>query len=276
MKLLLLYSLALLTAASGSAVASPGDDLELYQKYYLRRFPGVHLAEFANGAYAIDRLDRDNWLAIEEFPPYDPMIDEGETLWNTRFANGRSYAECFTGNPAQRKNYPRWDAERKQVVTLSQAINDCRENNSERALPYGRDQIASLLAYMAYESRGQITQVTIPENDRGALAAYQKGKAFYFRRRGQLNYACAMCHMESTGQHLRTETISPSLGQTSGWPTYRSNWGELGTLHRRFQVCNELIRAKPFPLQSEQYRNLEYFLTHMSNGIPYNGPSSRK
>jgi sulfur-oxidizing protein SoxA len=275
MKALLFCLLALLAIVPGSVPASPDDDLKLYQHYYLRRFPGVHLAEFANGAYAIDRLNRDNWLAIEEFPPYDPMIDDGETLWNTPFANGHSYADCFTGNPAQRKNYPRWEPERKQVVTLSQAINDCRKNHGEPALPYGRDQITDLLAYMAYESRGQITRIEIPRNA-GALAAYEQGKAFYFRRRGQLNFACTLCHMESTGQHLRTETISPSLGQTTGWPTYRSEWGELGTLHRRFQVCNELIRAKPFPPQSEQYRNLEYFLTHMSNGIPYNGPSSRR
>jgi sulfur-oxidizing protein SoxA len=82
--------------------------------------------------------------------------------------------------------------------------------------------------------------------------------------------------MESAGQHLRSDTISPALGQTSGWPTYRSEWGELGTLHRRFALCNRLIRAKPFPYQSRQYRNLEYFLTHMSNGVPYNGPSARK
>ena len=43
-----------------------------------------------------------------------------------------------------------------------------------------------------------------------------------------------------------------------------------------FYDSNDLIRAKPFAYQSAQYRNLEYFLTHMSNGIPYNGPSSRK
>jgi sulfur-oxidizing protein SoxA len=28
--------------------------------------------------------------------------------------------------------------------------------------------------------------------------------------------------------------------------------------------------------QSESYRNLEYFLTYMSNGLELNGPASRK
>lgn len=256
--------------------ASHSEDLQLYRHYFLRRFPGINLEEFANGAYAIDRKSRDNWLAIEDFPSYSPLIDEGGIMWHTPFANGLDYADCFNGNPAQKKHHPHWDKDKGQVITLPLAIDDCRKANGEPPLPYGRGPITRLLAYMAYESRGQITDVEIPEDQPGALAAYAKGKAFYFRRRGQLNFACANCHMESAGQHLRTETISPSIGQTTHWPAYRSQWGESGTLHRRFAICNELIRAKPFDLQSEQYRNLEYFLTHMSNGIPYNGPSSRK
>jgi sulfur-oxidizing protein SoxA len=36
------------------------------------------------------------------------------------------------------------------------------------------------------------------------------------------------------------------------------------------------MRAKPFKAQGEELRNMEYFLTHMSNGMEYNGPSSRK
>ncbi len=57
---------------------------------------------------------------------------------------------------------------------------------------------------------------------------------------------------------------------------YRSKWGELGTLHRRFDGCNKQVRAKPFKAQGEEYRNLEYFLTHMTNGMDFNGPSARK
>jgi sulfur-oxidizing protein SoxA len=91
-----------------------------------------------------------------------------------------------------------------------------------------------------------------------------------------LNFSCAHCHVEGAGTLLRTELLSPALGHASGFPVYRSKWGELGTLHRRFGGCNKQVRAKPFKPQSEQYRNLEYFLTHMSNGIDFNGPSARK
>jgi hypothetical protein len=46
--------------------------------------------------------------------------------------------------------------------------------------------------------------------------------------------------------------------------------------HRRFVGCNKQVRAKAFKPQGDEYRNLEYFLTYMSNGIPWNGPGARK
>lgn len=265
-----------LLAGSGGVVAdTPAQDLKLYRDYFMKKFPGVPLQEFANGVYSIDKTSRDSWEAIEEFPPYEPMIEEGEAMWNTPFKNGKTYADCFKGTPAVRGQYPYWDAKRKMVITLPLAVNECREANGEAPLKYKKGAIASLLAYMSYESRGQKTNVVIPNNP-DALAAYDSGKQFYFARRGQLNFSCASCHSQNAGMRLRSDILSPSLGHTTGWPVYRSKWGNLGTLHRRFGGCNKQVRAKPFPAQSEEYRNLEYFYTHMSNGIEYNGPSARK
>ena len=270
-------TLAVTTATAGTGKkatdTSPAEDLAAYQHYFTERFPGIPLKEFGNGVYAIDKVSRDSWEAIEEFPPYEPMIDDGEALWNTAFKNGKTYASCFPDGPAQRKNYPHWDG--KKVVTLPMAVNACREANGEEPLKYIKDKnLNALLAYMSYQSRGQKTNVVIPDDK--ALEAYNKGKEFYFARRGQLNFSCAQCHMESPGLHVRTDILSPSLGHTTGFPVYRSKWGQLGTLHRRFTGCNKQVRAKAFEAQGEEYRNLEYFLTHMSNGMEYNGPSARK
>ncbi|MEZ5594723.1 MAG: sulfur oxidation c-type cytochrome SoxA, partial [Gammaproteobacteria bacterium] len=99
---------------------------------------------------------------------------------------------------------------------------------------------------------------------------------FYYTRRGQLNFACSSCHLGASGMMVRADELSPALGHPTHFPVYRSKWGELGTLHRRFAGCNEQVRAKPFPAQSEEYRNLEYFLSYMSNGLPVNGPGSRR
>lgn len=254
---------------------SPAEDLKVYRDYFAKRFPGIPLNEFGNGGYALDRIARDNWEAIEEFPPYEPMIEAGEAIWNKQFANGKSLGSCFSDDPAQRQNFPYWDAKRKMVVTMELAINECLESNGEKPLKYNKGAMADISAYMSYESRGQKINVEVPD-DPDALKAYNDGKSYYFTRRGQLNFSCASCHMESAGMHLRSELLSPALGHASGWPVYRAKWGELGTLHRRFGGCNEQVRAKKLKPQSDEYRNLEYFLTHMSNGIEFNGPSARK
>lgn len=262
--------------ASG-AQAAPSDDLQEYRDYFAKKFPGVELQEYANGAYAIDPVMRANWEAIEEFPPYEPFIDEGKAMFEKPFANGKGYKDCFpNGGIGIADQYPRWDREQGQVVTLALAVNQCREANGEKPLKYFKGAIASLLAYMNYTSRGNLTNVEVPADDPRALDAYNDGKEFYYSRRGQLNFSCAHCHMDGAGRLVRTDRLSPAIGHTTGWPVYRSKWGEMGTLHRRFKGCNENIRAAPRSAQGPEYRNLEYFLSHMSNGIAMNGPSARK
>lgn len=256
--------------------ASPQSDLEAFQSYFMERFPDVPFQDFANGVYAIDKDSRAQWESIEEFPPYELAVEDGKELFNIPFANGKTYASCFrNGGIGIRGDYPYFDTKSKQVVTLELAINQCREANGEKPLKYKRGDIAAISAYMNYTSRGQIINVKIPD-DPAALAAYEAGKKFYYTRRGQLNMSCAHCHVDNAGNRIRTEILSPSLGHPTSWPVYRAKWGNMGTLHRRFGGCNKQVRAKPFAAQSPEYRNLEYFLTYMSNGLPLNGPASRK
>ncbi len=262
--------------AGSAAASSVEDDVQRFQHYFLKKFPNTPKDDFVNGVYSIDPVGRENWEAIEEFPPYEPFIEDGRTMWETPFANGKSYMDCFPDGPAQRKNYPHWNKERKMVMTLPLALNECREANGEKPLKYKKGAIASLLAYMAYESRGQQINVVVPEDDADAVAAFNAGKQFWFARRGQLNFSCAHCHAQNPGNYIRAEVLSPAFGHASGWPVYRSKWGEMGTLHRRFSGCNKQVRAKDFKAQGEEYRNLEYFLTAMSNGLEFNGPSARK
>lgn len=256
------------------ADASPEQDIKTIQAFFRNKFPKLPDKEFANGFYAIDPVMRVNWEAIEDFPPYMPTVDDGEALWKTQFKNGKNYEYCFTGADIM-TDYPRWDRKTGEVETLPMAINRCREANGEKPLKYGKPEMLALQAYIAYESRGDPTQVLVPPDDPRALEAYKDGKKFYFSRRGQLNLACYHCHFENAGKNIRANVLSPALGQTTHWPAYRSKWGSMGSLHRRYKGCNKQVRAKPYDLQSKEYRNLEYFHTFLSNGIPVNGPGSR-
>jgi sulfur-oxidizing protein SoxA len=256
--------------------STPEEDREAWTSFFEQRFPQVERTDFVNGVYSIDPVGRENWEAIEEFPPYEAAIIDGEEMWNTAFANGKTYADCFPDGPGIAGKFPHWDKDEGMVMTLPLALNNCREANGEEPLKYNKGPIADLLAYVTYESRGQVIDVEIPEDDPRALEAYEQGKEFYFARRGQLNFSCASCHLGNSGTTLRTEILSPALGHTTHFPVYRSKWGEMGTLHRRFSGCNKQVRAKPFPPQGEEYRNLEYFMTYMNNGLELNGPGARK
>lgn len=269
-------ALAGLILIAGIAAAGPAEDRAAFQKYFEQRFPNVPAENFVNGVYALDKASYEQWLQIEEFAPYELAIEEGQTLFETPFANGKTYADCFpNGGVNVRQNYPYFDTERGEVVTLELAINDCRVKNGEAPLKYKKGPIAFISAYMAYSSRGEPIDVKIPDDPR-ALAAYEAGKQFYYTKRGQLNFSCADCHVSNAGMQVRADKLSAALGHPSHFPVYRSKWGDMGTLHRRFDGCNKQVRAVPLPAQGVDYRNLEYFMTYMSNGLEFNGPGSRK
>ena len=134
--------------------------------------------------------------------------------------------------------------------------------------------MASLTAYMAFTSRGKLFDIKIP-NDPRALAAYENGKKYFYTRRGQLNFSCACCHVQNPGEHIRTEVLAPALGILAAMPIYRSEWGGMGTISRRFVTCNSQVRGVPLKPQDEDYRDVEYYLSYMCNGLPISGPGSR-
>lgn len=273
---MLLLGLVLLLPQQ-EAAAGPEDDRKAFVDYFQSRFPEVPFAEFANGIYAIDEDARRQWQDIEEFPPYEFAIEQGETAWHEAMPDGATLADCF-GQPTAdiRPAYPRFDAGRGEVVTLAVAINDCRQAHQLPALRYDAEELISITAYLAYAARGKPVATQVPADEPGAIAAYVDGKRFYYSKRGQLNFSCSDCHVTSVGLYVRADRLSASLGHTTHFPVYRSKLGGMISLHQRFSGCVRDVRAKPFALQSEEFRNLEYFLSYMSNGLEFNGPGARK
>jgi L-cysteine S-thiosulfotransferase len=260
-----------------AAMAGPEEDRLAFVAFFKARFPDIPVAEFADGIYAIDSDSREQWLDIEEFPPYEFAIEQGEEQWQEIFADGNSYADCFPG-PVEniRPKYPEFDDSSGEVITLEIAINNCRARHNEPAFAYDKPEIISITAFLAYVARGQKLDIRVPDDNAGALAAYEAGKQFYYSKRGQLNFACSDCHGQSAGQYIRADRLSAGLGHPTHFPVYRSKLGKVISLQQRFAGCVRDVRARPFPLQSIEYRNLEYFLTYMSNGFEVNGPGARK
>jgi sulfur-oxidizing protein SoxA len=253
----------------------PKADQQAFQNYFKKRFPKVQFNDFVNGPYSMDAGLRKQWKAIDAFPPYQFAVEKGEKMFKTPFKNGKTYADCFPNKGIGiRQHYPMFDAKLGTVITLEVAVNQCRVKNGEKPFNAKKGDMAAITAYMAWTSRGKLMDIKIPDDPR-ARAAYEKGKEYFYTRRGQFNFSCASCHVQSAGMHIRTEVLAPALGILNALPIYRSNWGGMGTTSRRITSCNKQVRATPLKPNDVEYRNLEYFLSYMANGLPISGPGAR-
>jgi sulfur-oxidizing protein SoxA len=270
---------ALLLVAAPARAADekidPEMDRKALQAFVFAKFPKTPKDDFGNGPYAVNAEMRKQWLEIMQFPPYELALDEGRAEWEKPFANGKHYADCFDNKGVGvRQTYPRFIAETGQVETLEGAINRCRMENGESPLDPMIGMMASLAAVMAESSRGKPFAIVIPPDPR-ALAAYERGKEFYYSRKGQLGVSCASCHNSPAGERLRGDILASTVGITAGMPIYRSDWGSMGTTVRRIASCSSQTRAAPLKPDDEDYRNVEYFMSYMSNGIAITGPGAR-
>lgn len=265
--------------ASSQVIAAdnidPVADAKAFQDFFFRKFPDVKHEDFVNGPYSMNADMKRQWQEKEEFPPYEFALDAGKEMFATPFRNGKTYADCFpNGGIGIRQTYPYFDETEGKVVTLELALNRCREANGETPYSYVKDEMASLTAYMAFTSRGKPMDIRIPDDPR-ALAAFENGKRYFYTRRGQLNFSCASCHVQSPGERIRAEVLAPALGILNAMPIYRSEWSGMGTISRRFVTCNSQTRAVPLEPQSDDYRDVEYFLSYVANGLPIAGPGAR-
>ena len=239
------------------------------------KFPGLAFEEYVNGALMLSPDAKAQFDSIMEFPPFQGEIDKGRMLWEKLFANGRTFSGCFpNGGRNVAGNFPYFDAASNKVITFEMAINRCLRESGEREFEYGdRETMGVLTAYARTLSDGMRVNVVV--DGPAAQRRYQAGRSFYFRRIGQLNLACASCHVTYAGNHFRDEIISPAIGQTTHFPVFRAG-DNLHTLHMRYQRCMEAMRAVPFPAGSREFNDLEYFHSYLSNGLPMRASVYRK
>ncbi len=273
----LLTGMAGLSIALGAATAfaTPESDKQELIKYYTTKYPNVKLEDYIYGALAFDADSKAQYDAIMEFPPYLGEIDKGRKLFETPFKNGKTYADCLpNGGKNIAGNYPMFDEAKGKVVVLKNVINDCRTANGEAAYEFDDAKTMGLLmSYLRTLSDGMLANVKV-EGPK-ATAAYEDGKKTFYSRAGQLNFACASCHVQNGGSRLRSELISPVIGHTVHWPVFRGG-EKLVTLQDRYKGCFKSVRAVAAGAGSEKLNNLEYFHSALSNGLPLKASVFRK
>ncbi len=243
---------------------------------------GLKHQDFALGNYAFSKNGRASYDEIKEFPPTEEWIEAGEELYNKKFANGKSFANCFP-NPAETgAMYPMFDEKRKEVITSTLAINECLTSNGENKWKTTKGKLAHLQSFFAASATEEEKVVNVKIESADAAAAYENGKKYYYAQRGYLKLNCASCHVQGAGQRVRNESLSQLLGQTTHFPVYRLKWGAknpadgLGTLERRMSGCIKDEGQVPPKNTSKEMKDLLYFMAYMSNGMKFDGPDFRK
>jgi L-cysteine S-thiosulfotransferase len=258
-----------------SATASPEQDRQDLIAYYTKKYPNIPVENYVYGALAFDPDAMDQYNSIMEFPPFIGELDKGRKMWETPLKSGKTYADCLpNGGKNIAGNYPYFDDKLGKVVTLQDAINDCRVANGEAAYKVSDMKTMGLLtAYMRTLSDGMLMNIKV--EGPAATAAYEAGKKRFYSRAGQLNFACATCHVQNAGVRLRSELISPAVGQAVHWPVFRGG-DNLVTLQNRYVGCYKSVRAISPPEGSEALNDLEYFHSYLSNGLPMKASVFRK
>jgi sulfur-oxidizing protein SoxA len=203
-------------------------------------------------------------------------VEEGADLWTTVDGKaGKSCSTCHGDAAASMKGvgarYPVMDEGMGKLKNVEQQINICREKNMEAA-PYKWEskEMLSMASFVNHQSLGMPIDVKV---DGAASPFFEKGKAFYYERRGQLDMGCNQCHDDNAGNMIRADTLSQ--GQGNGFPTYRLKWQKAGSLHRRFRGCNKQVRSTPFGYGSDEYVNLELYVKYRGRGLPVETPAVR-
>ena len=168
--------------------------------------------------------------------------------------------------------YPQYDTDTRSLLNLEARINACRERYQLASpLAHESDELLSLSAYVASLSRSQPSDVSI---DGQAAPFFERGRAYFFQRRGQLNLACNQCHDDNWGKMLRGDRISQ--GHPNAWPAYRLEWQTFGSLHRRIRDCDAGVRAEPHQSGSDIYTSLELYLAWRARGLLLEAPGVRR
>src|SRR5665647_3586339 len=227
----------LLLGVSFSVYASPAKDRSALIKFYKHELPDIKFQDYIYGALAMNPDAKSQYDSFMEFPSYSIDLDKGKSMWETPFKNGKHFSSCFKNGG---KN-PYFDNAAGHVVTFEYAINACLKKNGEEELKYGEAEMGLLTAYARSLSDGMKVNVKVKGN--GALAAYEKGKKYYYTRNGQLNFSCASCHVQNAGKFIRSDQLSMMIGQASHWPEFRGGT-DIVTLQGRFKQCEKNMRAK--------------------------------
>ena len=257
---------------------SPDRDRTTLTAIFQKKFPGVPPDEWSHGGatfapgVSVIPLGGNNATNVND------ILAIGKKTWARKFRSGKSLSACFpNGGQRVAANYPQVEPKSGTLVTLEDAVNACLVLHQEPPFRLEDDlTMGAVSAYLRSLSNGQKLNVRVAGP--AALEHYVAGRRWFSRRIGERDLACASCHVLEAG---RTQTdagesgkqigFSPAVGQVLAWPRIEPG-GAIRSIQKQFQRCFERAGAAPFELGSVEYKQLEYFLSAVSNGLTIRPP----
>jgi sulfur-oxidizing protein SoxA len=275
---------------AGYEEKTPEATLKAIEAFFHQTMPNVKGDAFVEGALNFPNSDlgyNKMWAerlsdgAFDQPEEYAKSLAIGKKIWETPFANGKTFASCFAnGGKGAANDYPKVDAASGKVVTFEAALNKCLTDNNEKPLAYDdANTMGNLSVHARRLSNGMRIKMSIKTP--AELAAFNRGKEVFYGRTGKADQSCANCHIQHAGQVARTEDLSPIIGQAAHFPVYRPNpaTGDLAliTLQTRYAGCQKSTGVeKPIKQGSDASNDMEYFHTYISNGLPLSAGVFRK
>ncbi|MFP3873906.1 MAG: sulfur oxidation c-type cytochrome SoxA [Thiohalophilus sp.] len=243
--------------------------------FALLMLPGLLLALEPQSSYELLSDDLKEMQDDDFANPGMMTVDRGHELFRKPGFNGKSCATCHGDNgekldAEQIAAYPKYDSEHGPV-TLQSRINQCYADRQEEfPLLYDADELIALETFVRYRARGEKVNVDISGPMR---KHYEAGKEIFHTRIGQRDMACVHCHETYVGQHLRGQVLNQA--QINGFPIYRVTGGSIMSLHEKYIGCYGTLRAMPYEPGSQEYIDLEVYMSARGNGLPIETPGVR-
>lgn len=236
---------------------------------------GIH-AQMLERQSGYELMSTEN-KALQDDPNANPALFwlmDGKALWQqTTSSQHKACATCHGASAEPMRGvatqFPK--VIKGKLQTLEMQINQCRQfNQGLPKLKYESKELLALTAFVATQSKGLPIDIQETANNRADL---QKGRVWFYQRMGQLNLSCAQCHEERAGLKLGGSVIPQA--HPTGYPIYRLEWQNLGSLERRLRNCMNGVRAQPFDYGSPEMAQLELYLMWRARGMPLESPGVR-
>jgi L-cysteine S-thiosulfotransferase len=266
---------ALATNTSNQPLNTPDGERLAMIAFLKRNYAKLNNIEITQAAAALEPGVKIFALGTDNETNTADVLAIGKKRWDAKFANGKNFAQCFSGGGKRAAaNYPQFDVASNSVLTLEAALNKCLQANNEIQLAIGDAwTMGALAAYL--RSLADNVNLTIRVSSVAARERFDAGRAQFLQRRGQQNFACASCHVQHAGAIYGQSGLSAAVGQASNMPVLWAG-GKLRSVQRQFQVCMERSGALPLALGSTAMNDLEYYHAFLSTGLPIQPLSARR